>query len=82
MIRHAGLSTALSIPALPVAMIEPRLRALAIAAVGASVLLEPCVLAALQAAVAMTAVTMSADKERRAAFAAEANSQTENHFAV
>ena len=74
MIRHAVLSPVLSIPTLPVAMIEPRLRALAIAAVGTPVLLEPCMPAALQAAVAMTAVTMSADKERGAAFAAEANS--------
>ena len=74
MIRHAGLGTALSIPTLPVAMIEPRLRALAIAVVGAPVLLEPCMPAALQAAVALTAVAMSADEERRAAFAAEANS--------
>ena len=74
MIRHAGRSEALSIPALSVAMIEPRLGALAIAAVGTPVLLEPCMPAALQAAVAMTAVTMSADEERRAAFAAEANS--------
>jgi len=50
MIRHAGLGTALSIPTLPVATIEPRLGALAIAAVGAAVLLEPCMPAALQAA--------------------------------
>jgi len=50
MIRHAGLSTALSIPALPVAMIERRLRALAIAAAGTPMLLEPCMPAALQAA--------------------------------
>ena len=50
MIRHAGLSTALSIPALPVALIERRRRALAIAAVGTPMLLEPCMPAALQAA--------------------------------
>ncbi len=64
----------MSIPTLPVAMIEPRLRALAIAVVAAPVLLESCMPAALQAAVALTAVAMSADEERRAAFAAEANS--------
>jgi len=74
MIRHAGLGTALSIPTLPVATIEPRLGALAIAAVGAAVLLEPCMPAALQAAVAMTPVAMSADEERGAAFAPEAYS--------
>jgi len=74
MIRHAGLGPALSITTLTVAMIEPRLRALAVAAVGTPVLLEPCTPAALQAAVAMTAVAMSADEERRATFAAKANS--------
>ena len=64
MIRHTrldlSLSTALSIFALPIAMIEPSLRTQLMAAIGASPLLPPSLLATGQAAIALPTVAAHA----------------------
>ena len=65
MTRHAGLSAPFPVLPLPVAMIEPAFEALLMPAVGAAALLKPGLLAALQAAVAMSAITMLADQKQR-----------------
>jgi hypothetical protein len=50
-------------------------------AIGAAHLLQPGLLAAGHTAIALTTVTPRAQKEQRAAFAAQANPQPEDHFA-
>ena len=86
MIRHArvdrSLAAALAISTLPVAMIESSLGTLLVPAIGTSSLIEPGLLAADQAAIALPVITVGAEKEHRAACAAEANPQPENHFAA
>lgn len=77
MIRHARLTGSLAptlpILTLPVAMIEPSLRALLAPAIGASPLLEPGLLATGQAAIALSAIAVRAEKEHRTASAPYAN---------
>jgi hypothetical protein len=86
LIRHArfdrSLAAALAISTLPVAMIESPLGTLLVPAIGSSPLIEPGLLAAGQAAIALPVITVGAEKEYRAACAAEASSQPENHFAA
>ena len=86
MIRHArvdrSLAAALAISTLPGAMIESSLGTLLVPAIGTSSLIEPGLLAADQAAIALPVITVGAEKEHRAACAAEANPQPENHFAA
>ena len=82
MICHAGRSATLPVLSLTVTMIKPRFRTLLITAVGASLLLESCLSAASQAAITISPVAATAEKEHRTAFAAETNPQIENHFAV
>lgn len=81
LIRHAGLRAAMPVGALPVAMIEPALGALLVTAVGLAVLPAARLAAAIQAAIAMSAITARTDKEQRVTFAPETNPRTENHFA-
>jgi hypothetical protein len=71
-----------TIGTLPVAMIESTLRTLLMPAIGAVQLLEPSLLAASPTAIALATITARAQKEQRAAFAAHANSQPEDHLAV
>ena len=66
---------------LTVAMIEPSFRTLLVAAVGAAPLAKSGLLAAGQAAVALSAITVRAEKESRAAFAGQAKPLPQNHFA-
>jgi hypothetical protein len=77
LIRHAclehSLTAALAIGALPVAVIESPLRTLLVPAIGAPPLLYSGSLAADQAAIPLPAITMRAEKEHGAAFAADAN---------
>ena len=77
MIRHAALGCLLAptlpILTLPVAMIESSLGALLMPTIGASPLMEPGLMAAGQAAIALPAVTVRAEKEHSAAFVTQAN---------
>ena len=67
MIRHRRLRPALAVFPLAVAMIEPGFPTLLVAAIGTSVLTEPCLAATCQAAIALPAITARTEKERRAA---------------
>lgn len=71
----------LAVGTLPVAMIEPALRTLLVAAVGSTVLSPPGFAAAHLAAIALSAVTMLTDPEHRMTSTAAANSLPQNHFA-
>jgi hypothetical protein len=68
--------------ALPVAMVESSFRALLVTTVGAAPLPAPGSLAAGQAAIAVSAVTMHADEEHRATVGDRANTLTQNDFAM
>ena len=84
-VRHARLACtlgpALPIFPLPVSVIEPSFRTLLVAAIGATPLTEPSLVAAGQAAITVPAITVGTEKKDRAAFAAPTNSQPENHLA-
>jgi len=67
---------------LPVAVIEPSLPAPLMSAIGAALLLATGGLAARQAAIAMSAITMRADEEDCATVGAGTKSLPENHFAM
>ena len=77
MIRHAAmrclLAPTLPILTLPVAMIESSFGALLMPTISTSPLPQPGLLAAGQAAIALPAVAMRAEKKHRAALAAQAN---------
>ena len=85
-VRHARLACtlgpALPIFPLPVSVIEPSFRTLLVAAIGATPLTEPSLVAAGQAAITVPAITVGTEKKDRAAFAAPTNSQPENHLAL
>jgi hypothetical protein len=76
------LCAALTILALPVAVIESSFEALLMPAVGASPLTEPGLTPTTEAAIALTAITVGTEKKHRAAFAAQANPSPENPFAM
>ena len=82
MIRHAGSCPALAILALPVAMIQPALRAPLVAAVGAASLLESRLAAAGGTAIALSPVAVLTDPEHRLASAATANPLPKNDFVL
>jgi hypothetical protein len=84
LIRHARLrlTAAAAIFPLTIAMIQPALGALLVAAVGASPLPAPGLLAALGAAVAVSAITVRADEENRLARLPKANPLPQNRFAM
>ncbi|MEO7651319.1 MAG: hypothetical protein ABIZ80_12715 [Bryobacteraceae bacterium] len=63
MIRHGILNAAAPVLTLAVTVVEPRLRALPIPAVGAPVLAPSRVSTAFEAAVTMSTIAMSADEE-------------------
>jgi hypothetical protein len=67
---------------LPVAMIKPAFRALLVAGVGPTPLLDASLFAALDAAIAMAAIAVRADEKHHATLFACANSLSENRFAV
>ena len=66
MIRHARLHPAPAVFPLAVAMIEPGFQTLLVAAIGTSVLMESYLAATCQAAIALSAITVRTEKERRA----------------
>jgi hypothetical protein len=84
LIRHGRLrlTKAAAVFPLPVAMIELPFGALLVAAVGATPLLAAGLLAALVAAVAVSAITMRADEENRVAALTKANPLPQNRFAM
>jgi hypothetical protein len=82
LIRHARLRAPLTILPLPVAVIESTFQALLMSAVGAPPLMEPRLVPATEAAVALTAITVGTEKKDRAAFPAAANPSPQNGFAV
>jgi hypothetical protein len=75
------LRLALTVLALPVPMIFPSFLALLVSAIGAAPLMEPGLLAAVEAAIALSAITARAEEKDRQAFAAPASPSSENHFA-
>ena len=80
MIRHASFLPAAPIRALPVAMIQPALGAALVSAVGAASLLEPRLVAAGEAAIALSSVAVLTDPEHRVASTAAANPLPKNDF--
>jgi hypothetical protein len=84
LIRHAGLrlTQAASVRLLAIPMIEPSFRAALVAPVGGLPLPAASLVAALGAAVAMPAVTVSADEENRLAALTKAELLPQNRFAV
>jgi hypothetical protein len=67
------MAAAFAIGTLPVSVIKSPFGTLLVPAVGASPLLDSGLLAASQAAIALPAITVRADKEHGPAFVAEAN---------
>jgi hypothetical protein len=84
LIRHGRLplTQTASVRLLAVAMIELPFGALLVASVGAPPLLPAGLLAALIAAVAVSAVAVRADEENRVAALTKANSLPQNRFAM
>jgi hypothetical protein len=72
----------LSVGTLPVAMIEPALQTLLVAAVGSAALPASSLGAAGRAAIALPAVAVRANPEHRLASLAATNSRPENHFCM
>jgi hypothetical protein len=63
-------------------MIEPTLRTLLVSFIGLPSLLEPGLIAAFGAAIAVSAITVRADEENCATMLAATNPMKENRFAV
>ena len=76
------LRLTLPVALLPVAMIESSFRTLLVAAIGLAVLLQPGVVAASEAAIALSPITTGTEKEQGAATARRTNPQKQNYFAV
>ena len=72
----------MTVIALPVAMIEPSFGTLLVPAIGAAPLTAAGLLAAVEAAVALSAITVGTNEEYGVARAAQANPLPENHFAM
>jgi len=62
-------------------MIQPPFRALLVPAIGAAPLTEPGLIAAGQAAVALSAIAVGTEEENGAACTAQANPMPQNYFA-
>ena len=77
MICHV-VDRAAEIGALPVAMIQPSLRTLPVAAIGSALLLESSLMPACRTAVSMAAVTVLANPEGPVALAVSADTLKEN----
>ncbi len=82
LIRHASVRPSTAILPLPVAMVQSSFRTALVTVVSPASLLEPCDGAAGRAAIALSAITVLADEEDRAASAAAANPLPKNDFAV
>lgn len=82
MIRHALLCTARPVLPLAVAMIESAFGTLLMTTIGAAPLIQTGLTPAMQTAIALPAVALRAEEERRLAFTAQTNSQPQLHFAL
>jgi hypothetical protein len=84
LIRHAQLLLTTAAPVFPlaIAMIESSLAAPLVAPVGGPPLLASGLLAALGAAVAVSAITVRAEEENRLALLTKANSLPQNRLAM
>jgi hypothetical protein len=84
LIRHVGLLLTTPAPVFPLAitMIEPSFGALLVAPVGGPALLAASLFAAGDAAVAVSAITVRAEEENRAALWSQANPLPKNRFAM
>lgn len=82
MIRHARPAPALAVPLLAVAMIEPAFETLLVAPIGRAMLAQTRRPAALQAAIALAAVTVRAQQEHRATFVGVTEPLSQNYFRV
>jgi hypothetical protein len=84
LIRHGRLLLTAAAPVFPlaVAMIEPSFPTLLVTPVGAPPLLATGLFAALDAAVAVSAITVRADEENRLATLTKAKSLPQNRFAM
>lgn len=80
MIRHARPAPALTVLLLAVAMIEPPLGTLLVAAIGRTMLTQAGLPAASPAAIALPTVTMRAQEKHRAAFAGMTKPLPQNCF--
>jgi hypothetical protein len=82
-LRNAAFNLAsLAVLALAVAMIESSFRTLLVPPVGAPSLTPARKLAALGAAIAVSAITVRADEENRVTLCSKANSLPQNCFVV
>jgi len=83
LIRHAGFGLpSFAVLALPVAMIEPPFRALLVPPVGTPPLTTACELAALRAAITVSAIAVRADEENRETPWSKTNPLPQNCFVV
>jgi hypothetical protein len=83
LIRHARIGLlSLAVLALPIAMIEPPFRALLVSPIGTPPLTPAGKLTALRAAIAVSAITVCADKENRMTQMLEAHPLPEHCFAM
>jgi hypothetical protein len=82
LIRHPGLGLALAVLPLPVPVIQPSLRTLLVAAIGATTLVAPRRFTAGDAAVAVSAITARADQECRATLGSRTKPLSQNQFCV
>ena len=84
MIRHAGLFLPASLPAIPLVIVVVQLpvRAPLVPFVGFPPLLTPALIAALGAAIAVSAIAVRADVKHCVALLTATNSIKENRFAV
>jgi hypothetical protein len=80
LIRHARWPATLAVLSLAVAMIEPAFGTLLMPAIGAAPLLEPRLMAAIQAAIAVSAIAVLTDQEQY--LATQAKPLPKHHFAV
>jgi hypothetical protein len=76
------LRLALAVLPLPVPMIEASFWTLLMSPVGAAPLPDSGLLPAVEAAIALAAITVGAQKKQRAAFTAQAKPWPQNHFAM
>jgi len=76
------LRLALTVLPLPVTMIEASFQTLLVSAIGTASLVQPGLIAAGHAAIALSAITVGAEKENGTAFTAQANPLPQNHFAM
>jgi hypothetical protein len=82
LIRHASRRVTLPVGTLPVPMIEPALQTPLVAAIGSASLPTPSFGAASRTAIALSAIAVRTNPERRLASLAATSSRPEHHFSM